>query len=230
MRADEITETLSRLRLQPFLAAAGGHPARALRLYRWNTQLASAYWTPIHFLEVAVRNAIHDAFTAETGSHWWFADQGRTGPVEWMHEREGDAIRDAIRKIREANEKKARADGEPTPAPVTPGKVVAEVPFGFWVGLLSGRRSGGSDYHFKVWVQGGVSERFAGTPKPSTLHGRLNALRAFRNRIAHHEHLLNQDLDALSHDLNVILGSLCPETAAWVRAMSEVAQTRSQRP
>jgi hypothetical protein len=148
-----------------------------------------------------------------------------------MHTREGDATSEAIRKIEEANEKKAREAGEPTPAPVTPGKVVAELPFGFWVGLLSGRREpGGSDYHFKVWVQGGVSERFAGTPKRSTLHGRLNALRAFRNRIAHHEHLLNQDLDALSDDLDVILSSLCPETAAWVRAMSEVEEIRSLRP
>jgi hypothetical protein len=202
-----------------------------LRLYRWNAQLASAYWTPIHFLEVAVRNAVHDALTAEAGNHWWFANQDRTGPADWMHTREGDATSEAIRKIEEANEKKAREAGEPTPAPVTPGKVVAELPFGFWVGLLSGRREpGGSDYHFKVWVQGGVSERFAGTPKRSTLHGRLNALRAFRNRIAHHEHLLNQDLDALSDDLDVILSSLCPETAAWVRAMSEVEEIRSLRP
>ena len=89
---------------------------------------------------------------------------------------------------------------------------------------------GYSDYHFKVWVQGRVSERFAGTPKPSTLHGRLNALRAFRNRIAHHEHLLNQELDALSEDLDVILSSLCPRTAVWVRALSEVAEVRARRP
>jgi hypothetical protein len=144
-----------------------------------------------------------------------------------MHEREGDAIREAIRKIEEENAKKAE-DGELTP--VTPGKVVAELPFGFWVGLLSGRKVAGFDYHFRVWVQGRVFERFAETPKRSTLHGRLNALRAFRNRIAHHEHLLNQDLDALSEDLSVILSSLCAETAGWVRAMSEVDEVRAQRP
>jgi hypothetical protein len=202
-----------------------------LRLYRWNAQLASAYWTPIHFLEVAVRNAVHDALTVEAGNHWWFANQDRTGHADWMHGREGDAISDAIKKIEDANAKKAQKAGEPTPGPVTPGKVVAELPFGFWVGLLSGRREPGvSDYHFKVWVQGGVSGRFAGTPKRSTLHGSLNALRAFRNRIAHHEQLLNQDLDSLSDDLNVILSSLCPETATWVRAMSDVKSVRASRP
>jgi len=227
MRADDIIGTLSRSRMQPFLTAAGEERVRALRLYRWNAQLASAYWTPIHFLEVAVRNAIHDALTAEAATHWWFANQDRAGPVDWMHEREGDAITEAINKIGKENAKKAGA-GESIP--VTPGKVVAEVPFGFWVGLLSGRYVGGSDYHFRVWVQGRVFERFAGTPKRSALHGRLNALRAFRNRVAHHEHLLNQDLDGLSEDLEVILSSLCTETAGWVRAMSEVDEVRARRP
>ena len=76
----------------------------------------------------------------------------------------------------------------------------------------------------------GVSEQFAGTPKPSALHGRLNALRVFRNRVAHHEHLLNQDLDAISDDLDVILGQICPATATWVRALSDVADVRQRRP
>ncbi|MGH3010030.1 MAG: Abi family protein [Gaiellaceae bacterium] len=200
-------------------------------MYRWNAQLASAYWTPIHFLEVAVRNAVHDALTAEAGSHWWFAEDDRTCSVDWMHEREGNAVADAISKIKESNAKKAQRSGDPVPAAVTPGSVVAELPFGFWVGLLSGRREvDGSDYHFKVWVEGRVSERFSGTPKRSALHGRLNALRAFRNRIAHHEHLLNQELDVLSEDLHVILRSLCPQTAMWVQAMSEVEDIRSRRP
>lgn len=205
-----------------FLEAAGGSPSRALRLYRWNAQVASAYWTPIHFLEIAVRNAMHDALTTATGTHWWFRDSGdSTLGVEWMYDREREAVNTAIRNVTIEN------------PPVTAGKVVAELPFGFWVGLLSGRyhrdEPGAADYHDIVWVEGGVSKRFPGTSR-KPLHGRLNVLRRFRNRIAHHEHLLNQDLDEISVDLDSILTSLCPSTAVWVRAMSNVAEARRQRP
>ena len=73
-RVNNIEAALSLPRLRRFIHPCGGSRSRALRLYRWNAQVASAYWTPLHFLEVAVRNAVHDAMAEATGDEWWFAE------------------------------------------------------------------------------------------------------------------------------------------------------------
>jgi hypothetical protein len=217
MRANEIESTLSSHRLQRFLTETGGN-AQALRLYRWNAQVASAYWTPLHFMEVAVRNAIHDALTESKGTAWWFRDDvdERAG-ASWFYDFEREAVGKAMEKLY---------------APLTPGKVVAELHFGFWVGLVSGRYvslNGGADYHDVVWVKGGVAARFGGA-KRGVIYKRLDRLRRFRNRIAHHEHLMGENLDVISTDIDSILRRLCPATATWVRAMSDVSDVRARRP
>jgi hypothetical protein len=215
MRATSVTSTLSELRLHRFLLAADGNRSRALRLYRWNAQLASAYWTPLHFMEVAVRNAVNDAMAESTGNTWWFQETPGEGAA-WLYKIERDAVAKAYAKLLNP----------------TPGKVVAELHFGFWVGLLSGRyfpMEGGADYHDLVWVKGGVAQRFGGSKRGVT-YKRLTRLRLFRNRIAHHENLMNENLDHVSDDIDAILRQLCPPTATWVRAMSRVAEVRQNPP
>jgi hypothetical protein len=210
----EIEVTLSAERLHRFIQASGSL-AQGLRLYRWNVQLASAYWTPLHFLEIAVRNAVHGSMTAHHGTAFWFREPGTDLGATWLFEFERNAIEKAISKIF---------------PPVTAGKVVAELHFSFWVGLLSGHHIPGKpDYHDAVWVKGKVSERFPNM-KRSTVFRRLDRLRRFRNRIAHHEHILNSNLDVLSADIEAILRTLDPSLATWVRAMSTVEEVRAARP
>jgi hypothetical protein len=217
MRVTAISATLSPVRLQRF-AVVGGNVPEALRLYRWNAQVASAYWTPLHFLEVAVRNAVHDSLSASLGTVRWFEDPAVPGNgAPWLYDFEREAVAKAIDKVFD---------------PVTADKVVAELHFGFWVGLLSGRyvaSEGGTDYHSFVWVKGGVSSRFNGA-KRRDVHKRLDRLRRFRNRVAHHEHLMGENLDVISSDIDSILRTLCPSTATWVRAMTDVAHVRKRRP
>lgn len=215
MRALDISASLSPVRLHRFVKNAGGL-VQGLRLYRWDAQVASAYWTPLHFLEVAVRNAVHDALSSSFGTPTWYEASPGVGAT-WLYPFEQEAVTKAIEKIH---------------APVTPGKVVAELHFGFWVGLVSGRylpAEGGTDYHDRIWVRGGVSSKFGGA-KRSVIHKRLDRLRRFRNRIAHHEHLMDQNLDQMSSDIDSILKTLDPALATWVRAVSAVAETRASRP
>src|SRR5215208_2950887 len=121
MRTASITTTLSPVRLHRFVSEAGSL-VNGLRLYRWNAQVASAYWTPLHFMEVAVRNAVHDSLTSHFGTPQWYEDVNAPGRgAGWLYEYEQGAVEKAISKIH---------------LPVTPGKVVAELHFGFWVGLL----------------------------------------------------------------------------------------------
>ena len=217
MRQTQIQSTLSPVRLQRFVVAAGGSVPRALKLYRWNAQVASAYWTPLHFMEVAVRNAVHDAMAESREDPWWLRSGTTYGGAPRLYPFEREGVAKALAKLYE---------------PLTPGKAVAELHFGFWVGLLSGRylpAEGGADYHNLIWVKGGVANRFAGA-KRGTVFKRLDRLRRFRNRVAHHEHLLDANLDVISADIDMILRALCPDTAIWVRAMSDVAKIRSRKP
>lgn len=65
----------------------------------------------------------------------------------------------------------------------TPGKVVAELNFGFWPNLVSSRFD-------KFWLP--CLHRafpFATVPR-RVIHGRLDTIRLLRNRIAHHERVL----------------------------------------
>lgn len=214
-RVTKIATTLSPIRLHRFVTAAGSVP-KGLRLYRWNVQVASAYWTPLHFLEIAVRNAVNDALTSHFGTPAWYEDTSVPGEgAPWLYDSERKAVTTAISKIF---------------SPVTPGRVVAELHFGFWVGLLSGRyKAGHTDYHDVVWVKAGMSRKFGGA-KRGVIFKRLNRLRLFRNRIAHHEHLMNENLDVISADIDTILRVLAPATATWVRAMSDVQSVRNRRP
>lgn len=218
MRSTSVSTTISPIRLHRFVVAAGS-PAQGLRLYRWNAQVASAYWTPLHFLEVAVRNAVHDSLSAHFGKPDWFEGQVAGTGAEWLYYSEREGVERAIAKLHT----------------LSPGKVVAELHFGFWVGLLSGRyvpppnRGNGADYHNLVWVKGGVGRKFGGA-KRGVIYKRLNRLRRFRNRIAHHEHLMEENLDLVSQDIDETLKLLDPATATWVRAMSDVKRVRDSRP
>ena len=46
-RVNTIEAAISTARLRRFIDLAGSQSA-ALRLYRWNAQVAAAYWTPLH--------------------------------------------------------------------------------------------------------------------------------------------------------------------------------------
>jgi hypothetical protein len=158
--------------------------------------------------------------TDREGSSGWFEGQAAGTGASWLYDFEREAVEKAIAKVH---------------PPVTHGKVVAELHFGFWVGLLSGRYvppgspGSGVDYHDLIWVKGGVGKRFGGA-KRKIIHKRLDRLRRFRNRIAHHEHLLGENLDLVSQDIDSILQLLDPAMGTWVRAMSDVQRVRQLRP
>jgi hypothetical protein len=87
--------------------------------------------------------------------------------------------------------------------------IVAEVKFAFWVGLL------GPHYDSTIW-----RETFykAFTPRHrKTVHGRLNAIRRLRNRVAHHEPIFHRSPLHLHSEIIEAIGWMCTDTMAWAR-------------
>lgn len=183
---------LSPPRFGVYLAATGQDRHLALQLYEWNAIVSAAFHRDLAHLEVALRNAYDAAISSNTtaGLPHWTTDPYRLFPVRWRAARDGTRV-DANRTPREQIERAVRAAG----AAALPGKVVAELTFGFWRYLST------AGHHHPLWIPylhtaftPGVSRRQIDQPV-----GRLHQL---RNRIAHHEPLLrrNTATDVLSTD------------------------------
>lgn len=157
-------------RFAPFLEATGHESTKAVNLYMWNIEVSSTFWGGFHMLEVSIRNAIHTKFVEHTMMEdWWEADV----PI---HDIDRDSITEAQKKVNELQD-----------VP-TPGHVIAELHFGFWVGLFA------NNYHSALWVNRleNAFPNYSGTRKD--LHVDLERLRKLRNRIAHHEPIYRRDL------------------------------------
>ncbi len=64
--------------------------------------------------------------------------------------------------------------------PLEPGRLVAELAFGFWTGLTSAKYEAlWRDHLYKIIPRRPVQS--------GAVHDRLNTIRKLRNRVAHHE-------------------------------------------
>jgi hypothetical protein len=122
--------SVSQDRLEPYLAACRGDQAAAARLYARNIQISAALHAPLGCLEVACRNAMHHQLSALLGREdWWDATELRLHHT--AQRIANDAKRDIVRRR----------------GPITAARMVAELPFGFWVSLLGS----GTDYENRLW-------------------------------------------------------------------------------
>ena len=150
-------------RLTRYLSATGNDVSRALELYEYNVQLSEVLYGLLHGLEVTVRNAEHHALTASYGTPTWY----EIAPLStyWQDQLVAAKV-------------KPGAAGKP-------GKVVAELTFGFWVDLLK------SQNHMSLWVGRGLHKAFPNARRHRRLiHERLKSIQLLRNRISHHEPVL----------------------------------------
>jgi len=188
---------LSGPRFATYLTAMAGDRRHALRLYDWNASATAAFLLDLGHLEVALRNAYDRALTAGIppgGRHWVF-DPARYFPARWRTARNGvryNANREPQRLLAQATrtaltavQAAARASGRPVPSTPPPGKVVAELPFGFWRFLSAAK------HEKHLWVPH-LHRAFAAGTSRSELDRRVSALHALRNRAAHHEPLLRR--------------------------------------
>jgi hypothetical protein len=209
MRIDEIRIGLSELRLGPYCLAAGGDVA-ALRLYAWNIEVSGAFLGLLHVLEVRLRNAVNDQLVGLTGQpDWWTASGLRLTFV----------AKEAIAKASAEVAKRAEA--------ATAGHMVAELSFGFWVGLFG---SGGAcQYENRLW-RPALHRAFPGYRGPrKPLHRDLNYVRSFRNRIAHHEPIHDRHLAADHRTIFRVLRWMSSDFAAWAAAHDRVPEVLARR-
>ena len=196
--ADLVTfeKYISSERLAAYISYARGDKWIAARLYERNTELSEALYGVLQGLEVILRNAIHDLMTRKTGSANWY-----------------DSFSFQDTELAEINQAKAKVIERA--AILTPGRIVAELKFGFWVRLFS------HAYDKTLWVphlRTIFPVRFDG--KRSFLQGRLVDLKTLRNRIAHHERITcgKRDLQKDYNELLQTIGWINPSMRRWVES------------
>jgi len=206
-----LSTLLSPTRMAPYLTAVRGGAwdggwDQALALYDWNTSVGAAFFESIHYLEVGLRNAM-DQTAGERLAPDWLSP---TSPLLTPRSRRAVSV----------------AQGHAGGAGAPRGKVVAELPFGFWWSLLA------DEYNRRLW-QPALRFAFEGPVRRRTLHAELDEVRRLRNRIAHHEPIharaLVDDYDRVV-DLAGRVGRVLSDHVAATSRVPALVATHPLRP
>jgi hypothetical protein len=207
---------LSTARFSVYVRVCGGDRTRAVALYQWNAAAGQAFGLDLGHLEVALRNAYDVAITARwRGAEHWLLDQA--GPVRRPLVRHG--IDHNARRRSQIAEACDRAGGPGA----SPGKVIAELPFGFWRFLTSASRQN------SLWMPY-LRYAFPRRTARVAVDVVVTELNQVRNRIAHHEPLLARDLAADHAQLLHLVGLLNPQLAMLIRCTTTVPEQLRRRP
>ncbi|TDT33275.1 hypothetical protein ACF3NT_04295 [Naumannella halotolerans] len=200
-----LLQLLSAARMAPYLSVCDGDWEQAIGLYDWNAKVSAAFFESLHYLEVGLRNAMDEAASTLIETSWLRPDSSVLTP------RSRKAVVIAL----------AQAGGSAAPH----GKIVAELPFGFWWSLLA------DEYNRRLW-QPAIRYAFEGQVRRRKLHAELDDLRRLRNRIAHHEPIHSRDLQADFARVINISNRIGASLGAHIAGTSRVPQLLSadQRP
>ncbi|WP_433168443.1 hypothetical protein [Kribbella sp. CA-247076] len=102
--------------------------------------------------------------------------------------------------------------------------MIAELTFGFWRFLSS------SAHEKTVWVPFLHRAYPPGTDRKRDVDSNVATLNRLRNRVAHHEPLIGENLPRETAKVSALAGLLDRELGAYVAATSEVAGLLVKRP
>jgi hypothetical protein len=203
---EDLEQALSLERFARYLVWADGDRARAIELYTLNTKVSESLYIPLQMLEVALRNRIHSVMM-EARYERWFHDEGLL-----LGDRPRSQIADAIRDIERENKE------------ATPGRIVAALTFSFWTAMF------GKDYE-TLWQT--TLHRIAKKPDGKGLRRKdfstpLTQIRLLRNRVAHHEPIINWDLPKHHDKIIELTRWLSPVAADWCEANSHFLEVHPE--
>ncbi|MAW86928.1 MAG: hypothetical protein CMJ42_10405 [Phyllobacteriaceae bacterium] len=202
-----IRASISEPRFATYLSKGGNHEEYALALYLYNARLAKAFLFPLNVAEVTLRNAVDEILVSTFQQDWHqdaaFRNQTLTA--------EGLATLD--KAIQRAGQNAPR------------GQVIATLTFDFWSNLF--RSEYGSLWRTKVnrafpHLQHGESRQ--------DIQNLVRPINAFRNRVAHHEPVLDMNINDTYSKIIRLTELRCVDTAKWMRHYSTVGTIVRTRP
>ncbi len=183
--------------------------------------MSAAILHDLAHVEVALRNVYDRALSAGMpagAGHWTGQPYRFFAPL--MRRASDGTTYDANDKPRKQIAVAVRAAGG-SGAP--PGKVIAELTFGFWRYLST------SAHEAPLWLPH-LRQGFAPGTSRRAVDGPASRLNGLRNRVAHHEPLLTANLTARRGDVVALAACISADLSAYVAASSTWAAVQGQRP
>lgn len=168
MKYSDYERAFSPARLNKYLIACDEDKSKALLLYRYNIKLCQKFYGILNVFEIVLRNAINTHYQTHSGDRDWIKNQILDGGMlERCPQRQEiqNTTQMLIRQGKYSND-----------------RLVSSVTFGFWTYLFNRVpfRLGGSNLlHIFPQRTPGLAQR--------PIYNELQQIKAFRNRIAHHE-------------------------------------------
>lgn len=187
----------------------GAAPALTLARYMLNMALSESLYPTLQFAEIALRNAVHRELTARCGTDAWY-DSPLARLTPWQQDKVAEAKAALVRNRK----------------PLTPGRIVAELTFGFWTGFFN-------NAHARTGIGSFLSRNaFPHAPTTEQYQARLDRrwqdIRDLRNRVFHHERILHwRDLDHRHQAILEIIAWMSPELHDFAQALDRFISIRS---
>ena len=190
--SNDLEQAFSLERFHRYIQWAGGNKEKAFELYALNTTISESFYTPLHILEVVLRNRFNSVLSKHFGELWY--------------ENENIIYGNLKTKLQKAKTDLTAEDREHTS-----GRLISVLTFGFWTGLLS------PEYE-NLW-RSALNEVFrkedgAGFAR-KYITRQITPIRVLRNRIAHHEPILYWNLRKHYESIIDLTKSISPDAAIW---------------
>jgi hypothetical protein len=198
--------SLSEPRFATYLTKASGDETFAFALYLYNSRLAKSFLFPLSVAEITMRNAVDGVLVQEYGDTWHRDDDFHN---QVLSPESRGALDKAIDRARSQER----------------GKVIAELTFDFWSNLF--RKEYADIWRTKANIAFPELARGEGRREIQTLVREINRL---RNRVAHHEPILDMNVPDLHSKMIKLVNLRCPVTSDWMRHHSTVSIVMRSRP
>lgn len=202
---------LSEARLKTFEKLNSDNP---LQLYSKNVALCESFYPAIHFLEIILRNKISKSVARVVGDNWLELEESRL-----------------LDHLEFENLKKAKLNLVKTQKKLNSDNITAELNFGFWISLFHRK------YEAKIWQKKGALQMVFSNHRKTgmilnikKIRGDLENIRKLRNRIFHHEPIINIDpnIKNLHELIYFYLDSMAPELVVEIRKIDRFIEVMNK--
>jgi hypothetical protein len=205
-----VESALSPARLGRYLPASGDKQM-ALRLYVWNARLCEQFILPVQLAEICVRNMLNQELILKFGA-LWYENPSFLSPLP-------DRLKLEINQA-------VRTEQAQQGSRFTVDHLVSALSFGFWVHLTT-------QSAIRLLWGGKLPPAFPNLPagtKDRQVFDKIDRLRKFRNRLAHHNAIFDKGPAAEYRNIQDIIGWISPDTLWLMRQLVNPAAVINQRP
>lgn len=208
-----IIHCLSKQRFEPYLKMAGFKKQYAFELYLYNARLAKACLFPLHIFEIILRNQISEFFR-QYFCHQWPINEDFRNNILTKESKE--TLINTLNRIKIQQKR------------CMPDDVISGLTFDFWSNLFR------EEYDRNIWLAkfDHVNKIFPNNntiTRGSFQQDIIKVIR-FRNRIAHHEPILKEDITAIYSLILKNISAISIDTHTWVKHYGTINTVLGSKP